>query len=277
MFGFSSDTVIIGASIFFSFSAVIFLVTMLFRILSAQDKIYQEIRNGTGDLVQAGNRLHSMYSLAENLITQIKTSASAASIPDQAIEAVADISEELLSEKLRKFEGIASDMRGLMNSMLTAAPDKLTPWRESNSQSINKLLAEQHELVPDIAKLQRCLDKMAIDLKRANHLAVSENESNEELKKKIETYQTMVIKARERSKAAETTAAALQSEVNLLNKKNERLSIENSSIGAKLEEEMAKIRSENAVLLRKIEDLNGEISRTNIEKNFIEDKFIELS
>lgn len=61
------ENLLANALVIVNLGAELFLVYMLLRILSDQDKTYKEIRNGTNDLIEAGKKLHSMFSIAERL------------------------------------------------------------------------------------------------------------------------------------------------------------------------------------------------------------------
>lgn len=61
------NSLIDNLPIIINLGSQVFLVYMLLRILSDQDKTYKEIRSGTNDLIEAGKKLNRMFSIAERL------------------------------------------------------------------------------------------------------------------------------------------------------------------------------------------------------------------
>lgn len=256
-------------------SAAIFLFLMLLRILNEQENIFKEIRKGTRDLMDTGEKLHSMYSLAENLIEKIKQARPP--ISSQPFSEVDLISQDLVTKNIKKIEGIASEIRVLI-SKLSSIPASDAPSRPNDSSlAISQLIADQKSLNPEIPKLQKGLDQILADLKRTNLLAFNNVSSNKELEDKLENYQRMVIKAREKSRVSENTIAELESEISLLKSKNSNTNVEPNDTIEQLKSELKKVNLEKSTLIQKVESLSSEINRTKIEKDFIEDKFIEIS
>jgi hypothetical protein len=60
IFGLYISNYFIGALILFGILAVLLILYMLFSVLNEQDKIFKEIRSGTKNLMDAGDRLNNM-------------------------------------------------------------------------------------------------------------------------------------------------------------------------------------------------------------------------
>lgn len=275
IFGLNLSNYLIGALILLGVFAALLLVYMLFRVLNEQDKIFKEIRSGTKNLMNAGEKLNNMFSLAESLIEKIKeVRPSNFSQPTYEIDL---LSQDLVTRNIKKMENIASEIKNLIQTLNSTPPDKLPRWVNDNAQAVSQLLAEQKILAPDINKLQKSLDQIVIDLKRTNYLTANSSSTYKDLEQKLENYQGMVMKAREKARHAETTIAELELEISQLKSNNQSTNYEPNSMVEQLQNELRTVTLEKSTLAQKVESLTSEINRTKIEKDFIEDKFIELS
>ena len=277
IFGHNLSNYVIEGLILLVVGALISLVYMLFRILNEQENIFKEIRNSIKNLTDAGEQLNSMYSLSERLLERIKDART--SIPFQSPNEVDLISNDMMTKNIRKIESIASEMKALIDTMKSQSPDDLKRWLNNTSQGISQLLADQKNLGSDIFKLQKILDQNDFEggLKRTSYANLDDSNAYTELQQKIENYQTMIMKSREKSRDAANRIAELESEVALLKSKNENTGSETNDMLEQLQNEMKKVALEKSSLTLKLESLADEIKRTKIEKNFIEDKFIELT
>jgi chromosome segregation ATPase len=275
IFGLYISNYFIGALVLFGILAVLLILYMLFSVLNEQDKIFKEIRSGTKNLMDAGDRLKSMYSLAESLIEKIKEART--SIPSQSTYEIDLLSEDLVTKNIKKMENLASEIINLTEILNSTPTDKLPGWVNDNSQVVSQLLSEQKILAPEINKLQKSLDQIILDLKRNNYLTTNNSSAYRDLEQKLETYQGMVMKAREKSRHAEATIAELESEIYRLRANNQSKNLEPNIIVEQLQNELRKVNLEKSTLAQTVESLMGEINRTKIEKEFIEEKFIELS
>ena len=164
IFGLNLSNNIFGLLILGGIVAAFLLVYMLFRILNEQESIFKEIRNGTKNLIESGEKLHNMYSLAESLIEKINDVRFSDS--SQSISEVDFIAQDLLTKNFNKFENIASEIKKLIQTMNMSSADELPRWLNDNGSMVNKLIAEQKMLAPDIVKLQKSLDQILLSLKR---------------------------------------------------------------------------------------------------------------
>jgi chromosome segregation ATPase len=174
-------------------------------------------------------------------------------------------------------ENLASEIINLTEILNSTPTDKLPGWVNDNAQVVSQLLSEQKILAPEINKLQKSLDQIILDLKRNNYLTTNNSSAYRDLEQKLETYQGMVMKAREKSRHAESTIAELESEIYRLRANNQSKNLEPNIIVEQLQNELRKVNLEKSTLAQTVESLMGEINRTKIEKEFIEEKFIELS
>ena len=209
------------------------------------------------------------------MIEKIKEART--SIPSQSTFEIDLLSEDLVTKNIKKMENLASEIINLTEILNSTPTDKLPGWVNDNAQVVSQLLSEQKILAPEINKLQKSLDQIILDLKPNNYLTTNNSSAYRDLEQKLETYQGMVMKAREKSRLAESTIAELESEIYRLRANNQSKNLEPNIIVEQLQNELRKVNLEKSTLAQTVESLMGEINRTKIEKEFIEEKFIELS
>jgi len=275
IFGLNIFNYLIGALILFGILAAIIIVYMLYNVLNEQDKIFKEVRSGTKNLMDAGEKLINMYSLAESLIEKIKEARTYS--PSESTYEIDLLSQDLVTKNIKKMENLASEIINLTQVLNSTPTDKLPGWVNDNAQAVSQLLSEQKILAPEFNKLQKSLDQIILDLKRTAYLTNNNSGTQKDLEQKLENYQAMVMKAREKSRNAEATIAELESEIYRLRANNESKNPEPNIVVEQLQNELKKVSLEKSTLEQKVESLMGEIDRNKIEKEFIEDKFIELS
>lgn len=267
------ENIIANSLALINLASEIFLIYMLFRILSDQDKTYQEIRSGTADLIAAGKKLHSMFSMAEKLAQQKNNDHKPA--PTSSEDNYNAFFEEQVKESLRKLEALMMEVFSLTDNMMEEPSSELPRWRDSNQQSIQKIIADQQLLKPEISKIQDSIYWLSKELKRASaNNVVHAGNGNEQ--QTIKSYQEMLIKTRERAKNAEQNLQELESQFDFVRKDHEKILAENAEEIESLKGEIKKINDERTSLIRNMDALTNEILRTKVEKEFIENRFIEL-
>lgn len=268
------DNLLANALVIVNLGAELFLVYMLLRILSDQDKTYKEIRNGTKDLIDAGKKLHSMFSIAERLAERKLNESTPYAKPVE--NNINRQLEQQITEGLEKLERLMNETFALTHNMMTA-PSAAPRGQDASMQSLQKLINDQQLLKPELTKIQESLYRLSKNLSLAPSSAMSVAENTEEQQQTIKSYQEMLIKTRERAKDAEQKLGLLRAEIDQQSKRNEKIIADNADEIDFLKQEVKKISDERTSLIRNMDALTNEILRTKIEKDFIEDRFIELS
>jgi chromosome segregation ATPase len=133
-------------------------------------------------------------------------------------------------------------------------------------------------VVNEISKLQSSMAEIANQLRKSNYLSMDENAELAAMRQRIESYQSMVMKARSEAKDSETIMSELRLEIKQLQTaKKSNPTAEASAENQRLQEQLEDAEREKKALEDKIKALDNEMQRNNIEKKFIEDRFIELS
>lgn len=275
MFGLSTENIVVGTFVFFNLSTICFLVYMLLRILKEQENTHHELSLGTHDLIEAGHKLHSMYALAESLANN-NSSGPRNYLSEGLEQSLSELSDSVITESLNKLERTTSEMKTLVQDLLSTPTEHLPAWKETHNNKIEMLLATNESLAPEITKLQTTLDQTVKEVKRLG-LKIFEPDNSAATQPKLETYQKMLMQARERARVAENSLMALEAEALGFKNKMETSLVETNEIIANQQLEISKMRNEKNSLTERMIALENELKRTNIEKGFIEDKFIELS
>ncbi|HEY0893154.1 MAG TPA: hypothetical protein VGE32_08860, partial [Cellvibrio sp.] len=127
-------------------------------------------------------------------------------------------------------------------------------------------------------KLQTHLEQMAGQLRRNNYLSADENAEMAAMRKRIESYQSMMMKARSEAKDTENVMAELRQEIQQLRVMNNRpIQLANDASAKELQSQLDEMEQQKRRLEEQLAALNNEKERNEIEKKFIEDRFMELS
>ncbi|OMP13490.1 hypothetical protein COLO4_01571 [Corchorus olitorius] len=105
---------------------------------------------------------------------------------------------------------------------------------------------------------------------------MDENAESAAMRKRIESYQSMVMKARAEAKESDGIMAGLKEEIARLSSVATQTS-PSSSADIALQDEVQVLTQEKQALEAKLAALEDEMRRHTIEKEFIEERFIGLS
>jgi len=137
--------------------------------------------------------------------------------------------------------------------------------------------AVESSTIQEISKLQSSLEEITQELRRGNYLSMDENAELAAMRKRIESYQSMVMKARAEAKESEGIMAGLKDEIARLSNVPAQTTAPFSSDNLALQDEVQVLTQEKQALEAKLAALQDEMRRNTIEKEFIEERFIGLS
>lgn len=271
MFGLSFEKMLSLVLLCIGIGGVVYLVYMLISILNQQEKIFEEIKKGQSDLIGAGQRLNNMFGIAEEFMQMAKK-------PPTPPKAVAK-EEKNNDDSVQKFESIMAEMRGLVNTIKGNLEEELSKQLQRipdiSAEKLSKM--SQPELSSELNHMSKAIDRVLQDIKRHNHILNEDNETIKELKQKIEGYQRMIMQSREKTKSAEATIANLEKQIAQLQMAPAETRIEQVPGDGQLKKDLEQLLMERDMLKRQIDGLQDEIARTKIEKDFIENRFIDLA
>jgi chromosome segregation ATPase len=105
---------------------------------------------------------------------------------------------------------------------------------------------------------------------------MDENVELAAMRKRIESYQSMVMKARAEAKESDGVMSDLKEEIERLRRVNTQTQLP-ANEGPALQKEIQVLTQEKQALEAKLAAVEDEMRRNTIEKEFIEERFIGLS
>lgn len=268
-------------------AAIILLAFMLFRILGQTETTHTLMRQGTDELMGAAKRLHEMLSsvdrLSDRLIDANKQAIHAnnqqLNISQDSLQKIAALTDSLTREGIEEHEGMMDEMRELLESLQRVDPDGYTAWRQDNQGKLDHTLTQRSHLATELEQVKIRLDEANIvinELRRANRLAEASTQSAEVLRQNMDQQQQLLNRAKERAQKAEATANTLTQEVEKLQSEVDHARHSAEKDIEDLRSQMNAITQERTILFNQLEELKSTMKRTLLEKDFIEDKLLDL-
>lgn len=268
-------------------AAIILLAFMLFRILGQTETTHTLMRQGTTELMGAAKRLHDMMSsvdrLSDRLLDANKQASQAGNqavnISQESLQKITALTDSLTREGIEEHEGMMGEMRELLESLQRVDPDGYTAWRQDNQGKLNQTLTQRSHIATELEQVKIRLDEANIvinELRRANRLAEASTQSAEVLRQNMDQQQQLLNRAKERAQKAEASANTLTQEVEKLHTEVEHVRNSAEKDLDDLREQMDAITQERSVLFNQLEELKSTMKRTLLEKDFIEDKLLDL-
>lgn len=269
-------------------AAIILLAFMLFRILGQTETTHTLMRQGTDELLGAAKRLHDMMSsvdrLSDRLLDANKHASQAGSnqavnISQESLQKISALTDVLTREGIEEHEGMMGEMRELLESLQRVDPDGYSAWRQDNQGKLDQTLTQRSHLATELEQVKIRLDEanMVInELRRANRLAEASTQSAEVLRQNMDQQQQLLNRAKERAQKAEATANTLTHEVEKLQSEVDHVRHAAEKDLDDIREQMNAITQERTVLFNQLEELKSTMKRTLLEKDFIEDKLLDL-
>lgn len=235
-------------------AAAVLLVKLLISNTMQQEKFFGALGKCYSELQTTSGRLESLCNVLDRRYASLE-------------EAHRQTDPAILNG-IQRFDKVAQEIRNKLDDLLLADPLENNRPFEQMSEPV----------LQEINKLQAHLEEMTGQLKRTNLMSMDENAELAAMRKRIESYQSMVMKARSEAKDSESMMAELRQEIQQL-----RLTPPTGRLDVADEEHQAlKVKVDQLTEeKRKLEDqitaLHHEKERNDIEKRFIEDRFIAMS
>lgn len=266
--------------------AIIMLAFMLFRILG-QTKLTRDIIRAQLDNTQAAtDRLVAMLSGVDRLSDRLLDANKMADQRNPSLQLAPDHLQKLLelgdmldSGAVGDIESSVSEMRSILSSLGDLKPEGYADWQRDNHEKLLHSLNGRPQVRAEIEELKRRLDEANLvisDLRRANRIAEASGHSVEILQEKLTQQEQRLNQTKERAQKAEASAQTLKGEIDKL---NGMLQQSRSAVSSELEmmrEQLDSITKERSSLTRQLDDLRDSMKRTLLEKDFIEEKLLDL-
>lgn len=269
--------------------SLILLAFMLHRIVKQTEATHTLLSGGAQDLVDAGKRLRDAMKSTDRLVDRLSDmnkqadQQAANTPPGPSDEHFKKIESMILDLSGRKFEDhgkFLEDIKGLMDSLSGVSNDSFGQWRDANQNKLETAQTQRNRMAAEMETLKVRLDdsqKIIQELRRSVRLAEAAGQSADALRASLDQQQQLLTRAKEKAAAAENRAANLAREVELMQAEAERgePGKDNGAMQA-LRSQLEEMTRERDGLQSQIERLRESMQRTLIEKDFIEEKLLDL-
>lgn len=229
--------------------AAILLVKLLVSNTVQQDKFFTSLGKCHIQLQDASKKLDTLCTILDRRFARMEENTRQ--------------TDPQLTNALHRFDKTSQELKERLNDLI-----------EDGLSNSNGDPSSAQAMVEEIINIRNNLEELSEQLRNNN--PVNDDEESATLRKRIESYQSMVMKARAEAKENESIMEELREEIARL--KNGDGAINNEALAkgeVELQTQLVTLTTEKQVLQNKIETLMDEMNRNNIEKNFIEERFIE--
>ena len=271
--------------------SIILLGFMLFRISKQTEATHKMLHGGGQDLLDAGKRLRDALKSTDRLVDRLGELYSkppeqqqAAPVPpeqqDQHFKVIEDMLKDLSGRKFEDHSRFLEDIKQLLDSVAGSTPEGLSQWRDANQNRLETAQLQRNRMAAEMEALKVRLEdsnKIISELRRSVRLAEASGQAADALRTNLDQTQQLLGRAKERASNAEARVEALTRELDLM-----RLDAEKASPGKdnaavqSLKRQVDDLIREKDGLLAQLEKMRDTMQRTLIEKDFIEEKLLDL-
>lgn len=269
--------------------SLILLAFMLHRIVKQTETTHTLLSGGAQDLIDAGKRLRDAMKSTDRLVDRLSDMNKQADLqasnapPTPTEEHFKKIESMILDLSGRKFDDhgkFLEDIKGLMDSLGGVSNDSFGQWRDANQNKLETAQVQRNRMAAEMETLKVRLDdsqKIIQELRRSVRLAEAAGQSADALRASLDQQQQLLTRAKEKAAAAENRAANLAREVELMQAEAERADPgKDNGATQSLRRQLEEMTRERDGLQGQIERLREAMQRTLIEKDFIEEKLLDL-
>jgi uncharacterized coiled-coil DUF342 family protein len=231
--------------------AAVLLVKLLLSNTLQQEKFFNALGRSNTELENATDKLETLCAILDRRVANLQDAPQV---------------DPMLINTLQGFDKVTKELRERMDDLFLPNPESSISSKELPNES----------MLQEISKLQTSLEEITQQLKRGNYLSMDENAEMAAMRKRIESYQSMVMKARADAKESDGIMTSLKEEIARLSTVTaQTLPSSNAEVAA--QEAVQVLTQEKQALEAKLLTLQDEMRRNTIEKQFIEERFMDLS
>ncbi len=268
--------------------SIMMLGFMLFKISKQTEATHSLLVNGTRDLLEAGKRLRDSTKSTDRLVDRLSdlnqqpSSAPppAASETEEHFRKLESMLQELSGKKLPDHGKFLEDIRQVLDSIGNqSGTDSFAQWRDAHQHKLEAAQTQRTRMAAEMEALKTRLDesqKVIVELRRTVRVAETANQSTEALRVSLDQQQQLLARAKERAQAAESRAATLSREIELMQAEAGRAESKGDGASAAVRRQLDEVTRERDGLKGQLEKLRETMQRTLIEKDFIEEKLLDL-
>lgn len=265
---------------------IVLLSFMLFRILEQTKLTRNVIHERLEHLQVATERLMTLLSGVDRLSERLRELNTQADqrrerepLSDDHLQVLMDLGKALEMGTVGHVEKNAADMQALLGSLSDVKAEDYSQWKQQNEERLNQALSARRQKDAEVLELKQRLEEarqMISDLRRSTRVAEANSQSADALRAKLDEQELYLTRTKERAIKAESSALTLRQEL-------DKLAAQDQKNRAKTEQELTLMRAqmdaiaqERQKLADQLEDLQGSMKRTLLEKDMIEDRLLEL-
>jgi len=293
MMEFSSANIAVVISLVSNCVAILFLIFMLFRILSETSNGHRLVREGSEKLIKAGEELSTIVDTADAMILRMRGVAAGAGegahhrtivnqgslmISPEGIKILSRLMQSLSQHTLNEMQGILLEMRQLLSSLNSISPEGYPAWHQAHQATINKILGLTGISPEVLVTIQSNIEESKLvtqELERSAKEAHGQSLSVDELSAYMRQQETLIEQMRDRAQKAEERAEMLNLQIHSLSEMDQSRKSDSKEL-ERLRNQNNQLSQERSSLVRHLETLTSEIKRTKLEKEFIEDRLLSM-
>ena len=269
-----------------SADTIVLLSFMLFRILEQTKLTRNVIHERLEHLQVATERLMTLLSGVDRLSERLRELNTQADqrrerepLSDDHLQVLMDLGKALEMGTVGHVEKNAADMQALLGSLSDVKAEDYSQWKQQNEERLNQALSARRQKDAEVLELKQRLEEarqMISDLRRSTRVAEANSQSADALRAKLDEQELYLSRTKERAIKAESSALTLRQELDKLAAQDQKNRAKTEQELALLRAQMDAIAQERQKLADQLEDLQGSMKRTLLEKDMIEDRLLEL-
>ncbi|HET8695425.1 MAG TPA: hypothetical protein VFM33_12200 [Aquabacterium sp.] len=270
-------------------ASIVMLAFMLYKITKQTEATHTLLQGGTADLIDAGKRLRDALKSTDRLVDRLSDLNSRADSPPSG----APTSE--MDEQFRKIEAMLQDLSGrrhqdhgkfledikvVLDSLTGLKPEGFSQWRDDYQNKLETAQTQRNRMATEMEALKVRLDdanRIIQELRRSVRLAEAASQSTEALRASLDQQQQLLARAKERAQLAESRCATLSREIELLEAEAGRGDGKSDGPSTSaLRRQLDEVTRERDGMKNQLDRLREAMQRTLVEKEFIEEKLLDL-
>ncbi|MGE5450570.1 MAG: hypothetical protein ACM3VZ_01835 [Acidobacteriota bacterium] len=269
-------------------ASIVLLAFMLHRIMKQTEATHVLLSGGTHDLLDAGKRLREAMKSTDRLMERLsdinagtdRVSPGASSDAEEKLKKIESMLQDLSGRKLQDQGTFLEDIKNVLDSLTGLNTDTFAQWRDANQNKLETAQAQRNRMATEMEALKVRLDeanKIIQELRRSVRLAEAASQSAEALRANLDQQQQLLARAKERAQVAESRAATLSREIELMQAEASRAEPNRDGASTQaLKRQLDEVTRERDTLQSQMDRLKEMMQRTLIEKDFIEEKLLDL-
>lgn len=268
-------------------ASIVLLVFMLYRIMKQTEATHVLLSGGTQDLLESGKRLRDAMKSTDRLVERLSDInantdrvAPSPSESDEKFKKIEVMLQELAGRKLPDQGHFLEDIKSVLDSLTGLNSDSVGPWRDANQNKLETAQAQRNRMATEMEALKVRLEEgntIIQELRRSVRLAESASQAADALRVNLDQQQQLVARAKERAQAAEARTNTLSRELELMQAEANRAeSGREGGSNQALKRQLDEVTRERDTLQSQLDRLKEIMQRTLIEKDFIEEKLLDL-